>query len=103
MFIPLAKRICCALVSLRTTLLSIVVIDIMLSIAWIIIGAERFLRSKLSTVYAVESGVNGICLLLAIVCLVAIKKKKANLLRYYFIWKCIEIVIMPLISIVAIE
>lgn len=102
MFIPLAKGVCCGFISLKTTLLTIVAIDIALSIAWVAIGVQRYLRSKLNSIYAIESSVNAVSLVLAVICLVAIIKKKANLLRYYFVWKCIEIIVMPFISIAAI-
>lgn len=102
MFIPLAKGICCGFISLKTTLLTIVIIDMALSISWIAIGVDRYFRSKLNTIYAIEGGINVVCVILDIIALVAIAKKKANLLRLFFIWKCIELIIMPFISIGAI-
>lgn len=75
MFIPLAKGLCCGRVSLRTTLLTIVSLDLMLSVAWVVIGLDRFFRSELSSIYAIQSGINAICLILSIICIVAIVKR----------------------------
>lgn len=93
---------CCGLISLKTALIAIASLDIIMGIVWLSIGLQLYIKSKLNSTYAVYIAINLICLILASISLFAIGYKKTNYLRYYFMWKCFEIVIIPLISLLMI-
>lgn len=73
-----------------------------MGIVWLSIGIQLYIKSKLNSTYAVYIGINIICLILASISFFAISYKKTSYLRYYFMWKCFEIVIIPLISLLMI-
>lgn len=60
------------------------------------------MKAKLEVAYALTICMNIICLVLAVISLIAIAKKKVTYLRYYFYWKCLEIVIIPIFEIFSI-
>ena len=70
--IPLAKGVCCGLISLKTALIIISVLDIVAGGAAIGIGISAFVKFKLEISLAAYVLVNGISLILACFCLYAI-------------------------------
>ena len=98
--IPIAKGTCCGFVSLKIILVIIACIDITIGGAAIGIGITAFLKSKLKMSIIAFALINGISFILAFACLYAIIKMNIKIMKFYFIWKCIEVVIIPIFEIV---
>lgn len=98
--VPLAKGVCCGLMSLRTALIIIAFVDIVMGGSGIAIAIMAMLKSNLELQLAAYCIVLTICFFLAIAALVAIAKKKIKLMKIYFTWKCAEVFILPIFEIV---
>ena len=70
--LPMAKGVCCGLISLRIVLLLIVCIDISIGGAAIGIGVIAFVKYHLPTSLALYVIINGTSFILAIICIYAI-------------------------------
>ena len=96
----MAKGVCCGFMSLKSVLIIIAITDIILGGAAIAIGVMAFVRLKLQLPLAAYVIMNSVCFILASACLYAIATKRLRLLRFYYAWKCIEIVIVPIFEII---
>jgi hypothetical protein len=65
----------------------------------ILVGIQLLVKSKLNATYSISIIVSTICLILAVISIVAVFKKQVRFLRFYFIWKVIELVLIPLIQV----
>ncbi len=97
--IPIAKGVCFGLVSLRIVLILIATIDITIGAASIGIGIIAFLKFKLPATLLAFSVLNGVSLLLALASIFAISTRSMSLLRFYYLWKCAEVVALPVFEI----
>lgn len=97
---PLAKGLCCGLVSLKNALIFIALIDITIGAAAIAIGIIAFAKFKLSLSLAAYTIVSFFSLIFAIGAIIAIAKKRVKLMKIYFTWKCLEVLIIPLFELV---
>jgi hypothetical protein len=98
----MAKGVCCGLISLKIVLIIIALIDITIGGAAIGIGVTAFLKSALRVYLAAYVVINGICFFLAFACLYGIAKKSIKVLKFYFYWKCMEVIVIPLFELVLI-
>jgi hypothetical protein len=100
--IPLAKGVCCGMLSLKIVLIIIALIDITIGGAAVGIGVIAFHRSKLKPALAIYTTICGISLLLALAGLYAVASKSMKIIRYYFVWKCIEVCAIPIFELLII-
>lgn len=100
--IPLAKGVCCGMLSLKTILIIIALIDITIGGAAIGIGVIAFYRYKLKIQLAAYIFVCSVSLILAVAGLYAVARKKMKILKFYFGWKCAEVVIIPVFELLII-
>jgi uncharacterized membrane-anchored protein YitT (DUF2179 family) len=63
------------------------------------IAAILISRSKQYDIISLTIAINIICMIFAGVALYAIARKSVRILRIYFIWKCFEVVVIPIIDI----
>ena len=98
--LPLAKGVCFGFLSLKSMLISIALLDITIGGAALGIGITAYLKLKLEIALIFYVIMNSICLVLAFACLYAINIKHLRLLRFYYIWKCIEVVVVPLVELI---
>lgn len=94
--IPLSKGLCCGFVSLRIALIAIAMADIVIGASAIGIGVTAFVKLKLEASLIVYSLINAVSLILSMACLYAIHNKKVGILRMYYYWKCVEVVVIPI-------
>ena len=87
------------MISLKIVLILIALIDITISAASIGIGIIAFLKFKLPKALLAFSILNGICLVLALSSIFAIATSSMRLLRFYYLWKCVEVVAFPIFEI----
>jgi hypothetical protein len=97
--LPIAKGVCFGLISLKLVLILIALIDITIGAASIGIGIIAFLKFHLPGSLLSYSILNGICLTLAISSIFAIATRSMRLLRFYYLWKCVEVVAFPIFEI----
>ena len=97
--IPIAKGVCFGLVSLKIVLILIALVDITIGAASIGIGIIAFLKFKLPKALLSYSILNAICLVLAICSIIAIATRSMRLLRFYYLWKCVEVAAFPIFEI----
>jgi hypothetical protein len=97
--LPIAKGVCCGFISLKIVLIIIALIDITFGGAAIGIGITAFMRFHLHLSLAAYVVINSISFILAFGCLYAIVTKDLRLLRFYYIWKCMEVIIIPIFEI----
>lgn len=97
--VPLAKGVCCGLISLKIALVIIALVDFTIGGAAVGIGITAFMKNKLHTELAVFIFIQAVSLVLAIAGLWAIVRKKTRVLRFYFWWKCIEVIAIPIFEI----
>ncbi|CDW74775.1 UNKNOWN [Stylonychia lemnae] len=98
--IPLAKGVCCGLMSLKTILIIIALIDITIGGAAIGIGVIAFMKYKLKLQLAAYVFICGVSLILAFAGLYAVAYKKMKIIKFYFAWKCIEVCIIPFFELI---
>ena len=98
--IPLAKGVCCGLMSLKTILIIIALIDITIGGAAIGIGVVAFMKFKLKLQLAAYIFICSVSLILAFAGLYAINYKKIKLVKFYFGWKCVEVCIIPIFELI---
>jgi len=96
---PIAKGVCFGLISLKLVLILIALIDITIGAASIGIGILAFLKFKLPGALLAYSLLNGICLALALSSIFAIATRSMRLLRFYYLWKCVEVIAFPIFEI----
>jgi hypothetical protein len=82
--------------SLRTALIIITLIDIVVGGAAIGIGITAFIKMQLELSLAAYCLVNIICFIFAVAAIFAIAKKHIKLMKIYFTWKCLEVLIIPI-------
>ena len=97
--LPLARGICCGFISLQSTLIIIAILDITMGIASVCIGVILVKFGDLHPAVSIDIFVNLLSCLFGIAVLFAINKKHIPLCKAYLIWKCLEIVIIPVIEI----
>jgi hypothetical protein len=97
--VPIAKGVCFGLISLKLVLILIALIDITIGAASIGIGIIAFLKFRLQASLLSYAILNGICLALAISSIFAIATRSMRLLRFYYLWKCVEVVAFPIFEI----
>jgi hypothetical protein len=97
--VPIAKGVCFGLISLKLVLILIALIDITIGAASIGIGIIAFLKYHLPGSLLSYAILNGICLTLAISSIFAITTRSMRLLRFYYLWKCVEVVAFPIFEI----
>lgn len=97
--IPIAKGVCFGLVSLKIVLILIATVDITIGAASIGIGIIAFLKFNLPAILLAFSILNGICLALALGSIIAITTRSMRLLRFYYLWKCVEVIAFPIFEI----
>lgn len=100
--IPLAKGVCCGMLSLKTILIIIALIDITLGAAAVGIGVIAFTRYSLKVELAAYVFVCAISLILAIAGLYAVAVKNMKIIKFYFGWKCMEVCIIPIFELIII-
>lgn len=98
--LPLAKGVCFGFLSLKSVLISIVLLDITIGGAALGIGITAFLKLKLEKALICYVIMNSFCLVLAFASLYAIKTKHLLLLRFYYVWKCLEVVVVPIVELI---
>lgn len=98
--IPLAKGVCCGLLSLKTILLLMTVIDIGIEGTTIGFGVTIFLRYTVPYALIAYLILNVLSFFLDLICLFAIVKTNLMIIRYYFVWKCIEVLIIPIFELI---
>ena len=97
--LPIAKGVCFGLVSLKIVLILIAIVDITIGAASIGIGVLAFLKFNLPGILLAHSILNGVCLVLALSSIFAIATRSMKLLRFYYLWKCVEVVALPIFEI----
>lgn len=98
--LPLAKGVCCGFISLKIALFLIAALDITIGGAALGIGIMAFFKMKLNLSLAAYAIINTVSLVLAFGCLYAIAKQNIKVLKFYFWWKSVEIVIVPIFEII---
>ena len=93
---PLSKGVCFGLLSLKLVLIGIALIDITIGASAIGIGIVAFLKFNLPASLLSYAIINSFCLLLAIASIVAIYTRTLRALRFYYLWKCAEVVLIPI-------
>lgn len=93
---PMAKGVCCGLLSLKLMLIFIAVIDIIIGGAAICIGVLAFTKIDLPLSLMAYVLMNSFCLLLALCSVYAIARKQIRILRFYYAWKCLEVLLIPI-------
>jgi len=93
---PLSKGVCCGYLSLKLMLILIALVDITIGISAIAIGVIAFVKFDLPLSLISYVLLNSICLILALCSLYAISTKRLRLLRFYYAWKCLEVLIIPI-------
>jgi len=74
----------------------IALIDITIGGAAVGVGIVAFMQGRLQTQLVIYLVMCSVSLVLAIVGLWALAKKNMRMIRLYFIWKCIELIVMPI-------
>ena len=87
------------MLSLKFVLIGIALIDLTIGAAAIGIGIVAYLKFKLPASLLAYSLINGLSLLLAIGSVYAISTQKMKLLRFYYLWKCAEVILIPIFEI----
>ena len=98
--LPLATGVCCGLVSLKTILIAIALIDITIGAATIGIGIIACVKKQLSLAMAAYIVINSVCFFLAGFAIYAIAKKYMKILKFYYIWKCLEASLLPVFELI---
>jgi hypothetical protein len=93
---PLSKGVCCGYLSLKLMLILIALVDITIGISAIVIGVVAFVKFDLPLSLISYVLLNSVCLILAFCSLCAISTKRLRLLRFYYAWKCLEVLIIPI-------
>ncbi|TNV76423.1 hypothetical protein FGO68_gene6224 [Halteria grandinella] len=94
--IPLSRGLFCGFLSLKNALFLIALIDITFGGAALGIGITAFLKLHLHLSLVTYVILNGICFLLAILSIFAICVNHQRTLRYYFLWKLGEVVVLTI-------
>ena len=93
---PMAKGTCFGFLSLKLMLILIALIDITIGASAIGIGVIAFLKFNLPLSLMAYVLMNSFCLLLAFGSIWAISTKRLHILRFYYAWKCLEVVLIPI-------
>ena len=93
---PMAKGTCFGFLSLKMMLILIALIDITIGASAIGVGVIAFVKFNLPLSLMAYVLMNSICLLLAFGSIWAIFTKRLRILRFYYAWKCLEVVLIPL-------
>jgi len=91
--------VCFGLISLKLVLILIALIDITIGAASIGIGILAFMKFNLPGTLLAYALLNAICLALALSSIFAIATRSMRLLRFYYLWKCVEVVAFPIFEI----
>eukprot|EP00347_Sterkiella_histriomuscorum_P019236 403342419 len=100
--IPLAKGMCCGLLSLKTILIIISLVDITIGGAAIGIGVIAFNRYQLKMELGAYIFICSVSLLLGFAGLYAVAVKNMKIIKFYFAWKCIEVLVIPVFELIII-
>ena len=95
----MAKGVCCRFFSLRLALICITVIDIVLGLGTIVGNSLYSKELDFKVLRRIEIFMSLVCIVLAMISIAAVIKKKAVYLKYYFYWKIIELVLIPVLQI----
>ena len=96
----MSKGVCCGYLSLKMMLVLIAIVDIIIGVSGIAIGAIAFSKFQLPLSLMAYVIMNSTCLALAIASLFAISSKNLRILRFYYAWKCLEVVVIPIFEII---
>lgn len=81
-------------------LIAIALLDITIGGAAIGIGVTAYLKMHLHPSLISYVILNSISFVLSVACLIAIHTKNLRLLKYYYLWKCFEVVAIPIFEII---
>jgi hypothetical protein len=81
-------------------LILIAVVDITIGISALIMGIMAFVHLILPLSLMAYVVMNCTCLALAVGSLFAIQRKNVRVLRLYYAWKCLEVVIIPIFELI---
>lgn len=90
------------MLSLKTVLIIIALIDITIGGAAIAIGVIAFSRYQLKIELGAYIFICAVSLLLAIAGLYSLAVKNMKIIKFYFAWKCIEVCIIPIFELIII-
>ena len=88
--------------SIKFVLIIIAFLDVILISITIALGIVAFLRYQQQISLAAYVIVNLACLLLVLSSLYPISQKKIRYLKFYFTWKCLEALVLPLLELLII-
>ena len=96
----MSKGVCCGYLSLKMMLLLIAIVDITIGVSAIAIGVIAFSKFNLPLSLMAYVIMNSTCLALAIASIFAISAKNLRILRLYYAWKCLEVVLIPIFELI---
>ena len=88
------------MISLKISLVIIALLDIVIGGASIGIAVIAFTKYNAELALVAFLCMSSVCFVLALVSLYAIANKTTKLLKFYFFWKCMEVLALPVFEII---